>query len=545
MVEALSENTPDQARAPAGSEGAIERAPTGVTAFVGRALKGPVDEPVVIASFAEYQKIFGGLWQPSTLSYAIEQFFENGGRRAIVVRVVNGGRPPTISLPTAGGEVLRLVALAPGTREHLRASVDFDGIPDGEPLRFNLVLQRVGGPHLGLVEEQEIHRWLSVEPRAPRYVCDVLARSRLARVAGAVPAARPERTPAATPGGAIGYRSVNNDGDDGLPLTDYDLIGSAQRGTGLFALARAPAFGLLYVPPLTREQDLGPSTLLVAARFGRERQAMLVVDPPLAWETPAAALAGMRDWPFRADNALMYFPRIVAPDRLRGRDVPFACGGAVAGMLARTDEILPPWSPLERDALLLRPRLRPACAVAEPERLRLLQAGINVLAANRVVQREPGTARTLATGNSVATDWRYLPARRLALCVAQSVLDGTRWMLLAHNGERTWRRARAQVEAFLEALAQEGAFPAEEGQQEYFVVCDARLNDAGALAEGRIALLFGYAAQRAGAYHAFLVTHRTGGSQVRSVSVNRMATSGRRVEEEIETALLRGLAASA
>ena len=38
-----------------------------------------------------------------------------------------------------------------------------------------------------------------------------------------------------------------------------------------------------------------------------------------------------------------------------------------------------------------------------------------------------------------------------------------------------------------------------------------------------------------------MVTHRTGGSQVRNVTVNRLATSSRRVEEEIETALLRGL----
>ena len=98
MVEALTTNIALEDLAPAGSQGAIERAPTGVTGFVGRALKGPIDEPVAINSFAEYQRVFGGLWQPSTLSYALEQFFENGGRRAIVVRVVNGGRPPTITL---------------------------------------------------------------------------------------------------------------------------------------------------------------------------------------------------------------------------------------------------------------------------------------------------------------------------------------------------------------------------------------------------------------------------------------------------------------
>jgi hypothetical protein len=552
VVEALPIDLLPESLVPAGSQGAIERAPIGVTAFVGRTLKGPIDEPQVVESFADYQRLFGGLWQPSTLSYAIEQYFENGGRRAIVVRVVNGGRPPTITLPAGDGSgsgaggTLHLVGLAPGTREHLRASVDYDGIPDGEFDRFNLVLQRVGGPGpgSGLVEEQEIHRRVSVRPDAGRCVVDVLAHSRLMRVAGPLPATRPDRPPPATPGGLVGYRVANNDGDDGLPLTDYDVIGSAQAGTGLFALTRAPAFGLLCIPPLGREQDIGASTLLVAARFCRERQAMLVVDPPQGWATPAAALAGMRDWPFRADNAVMYFPRLVAPDRLRGRDAAFAACGAVAGMLARTDEAAPPWAPIERDGVMLRSRFRPACVVDDVARARLLQAGVNTLSAIRVAHREPGSARTLATGNAVASDWRYLPARRLALCIAQSVVAGTRWMLLAHNGERTWQHARAQVEAFLESFAREAAFPGAEGQQEYFVVCDARLNDAAALAAGRIVLLYGYAAARPGEYHAFLVTHRTSGSQVRSVSVNRLATSERRVEEEIETALLRGLGAA-
>jgi len=51
-----------------------------VTAFVGRALRGPVNRPVALGNFADYQQVFGGLWQPSMLSYAVEQFFENGGR---------------------------------------------------------------------------------------------------------------------------------------------------------------------------------------------------------------------------------------------------------------------------------------------------------------------------------------------------------------------------------------------------------------------------------------------------------------------------------
>src|ERR1700749_678491 len=76
------------------TERAIERVPTGIAAFVGRTLKGPVNHPVPVGSFAEFQQIFGGLWQPSTLSYALEQFFENGGRPAVILPVSHGAPPP-------------------------------------------------------------------------------------------------------------------------------------------------------------------------------------------------------------------------------------------------------------------------------------------------------------------------------------------------------------------------------------------------------------------------------------------------------------------
>src|SRR2546430_16283151 len=74
-----------------------------------------------ITSFSEFQRPFGGLWQPSTLSYAVEQFFEKGGREALIVRVPNGARPPTLCLPAGGGE-LKLVAVNPRSRGDPRAS---------------------------------------------------------------------------------------------------------------------------------------------------------------------------------------------------------------------------------------------------------------------------------------------------------------------------------------------------------------------------------------------------------------------------------------
>jgi phage tail sheath protein FI len=521
------------------TEPIIARLPSAVTAFVGRTLKGPTQRAMMVASFAEFQHIFGGLWQPSTLSYAVEQFFDHGGGRAVIVRVANGARPPTIALP-AGAGVLRLVGVNPGSREYLRASVDYDGIPEGDFDRFNLVVQRVRSAGSELIEDQEIFRRASLRADGSRCLADLLLQSRLVRALEPLPAQRPDRS--AGPGGSgVGYAASNCDGDDGGPLTDYDIIGSAAAGTGLFALKAADGFNFLCIPPLTREQDVGLSALLVAARYCRERHAMLILDPPASWTTARAALDGMRTWPFRSDSAVMYFPRIQALDRLRGRIETFAACGAVAGMLARADESSPLWSAVESEDVTLRPGTQAAVAVNDADRLRLAQVGINTLAAPKAttgggVHLE---ARTLAAGGSGFSDWRYLSARRLSLWVAASVERGTRWVLLEQNGPATWARARSLVETFLEVLAEQGAFAGAESGDRYFVICDERVNRPDTVADGRINLLFGFATSRPGEFDAWLVSHHPAASRVRPVSVNRLATSRNRVEWEIETAILK------
>jgi len=523
------------ARSP--TEPIIARLPSAVTAFIGRTLKGPVQRPVTVASFAEFQHVFGGLWQPSPLSYAVEQFFDHGGGRAVIVRVANGARPPSITLP-AGGTMLRLAGVNPGSREYLRASVDYDGIPEGDTDRFNLVIQRVRSAGSELVEEQEIFRRASLRPDSGRCLADLLLQSRLVRAVEPLPAQRPDRS--AGPGGsAIGYAFSNADGDDGGPLTDYDIIGSAAAGTGIFALRAADGFNFLCIPPLSRDHDTGLSALLVAARYCRERHAMLIVDPPAAWVSARAALDGMRTWPFRADNAVMYYPRIQALDRLRGRLETFASCGAVAGMLARSDETCPLWSAVAREELTLRPGMQPAASVSDADRLRLAQVGINTLTMPRAGVGVRLEARTLAAGGNGLTDWKYLAARRLALWIAASVERGTRWMLLEQNGPALWARARTLVDTFLEVLAEQGAFASADSGDRYFVICDERVNRPDTVADGRVNLLFGFATSRPGEFDAWLVTHHPAASRVRPVSVNRLATSRQRVEWEIETTILK------
>ena len=518
---------------------AIERVPTGIAAFIGRALKGPVNQALTVRNFAEFQQQFGGLWQPSTLAYAVEQFFENGGREARIVRVVNGARPPTLTLP-AGRGALKLVALNPGSREYLRASVDYDGLSAAEPECFNLVVQRVRTAGSELVEDQEIYRRVSLSPASGRFITDVLLKSRLVRVLGAVSQQRPDRSAGGPGGVAVGYTLSNPDGDDGAPLTDYDIIGAAGSGSGLFALGGVAHFNILCIPPLARERDVGLSTLLVAARLCRERHALLIVDPPAAWTSARAALEGLRTWPFRSDSAVMYYPRVQAFDRLRGRIETFGSSGAAAGMIARSDESWPVWTAAENEEAILRPGLRPATPVSDADRTRLAQAGVNTLIAVRGGARSGASPRTLAAGGSGASDWKYLSARRLALFVAASVEQGTRWVLLEHNVPATWQRAQAQVETFLDTLGAEGAFAGAAAEETHFVVADERVNRPQTLAEGKFNLLFGFATSKPGEFDTWLVTHRAGASRVRPVSVNRSATSKQRVEWEIETSILRG-----
>ena len=74
---------------------------TSITAFIGRRLRGPTDEPTTINNFGDYERSFGGLIATSTMSYAVRDFYLNGGSQAIIVRVHNrrAAKPRKASYP--------------------------------------------------------------------------------------------------------------------------------------------------------------------------------------------------------------------------------------------------------------------------------------------------------------------------------------------------------------------------------------------------------------------------------------------------------------
>ena len=502
-----------------GADSPIALLPTAVTAFVGRALRGPVNRPIALTSFADFHRVFGGLWQPSPMSYAVEQFFECGGRQAVVVRVVNGGAPATISLP-CGRETLTLAALSPGSRETLRASVDYDNIAASEPDRFNLIVQRVrtrGSEH---VVDQEIFRRVSVTPDTTRFLATALQESQLVQVRGAVPGIRPDRTFGPGSRHPVGYVDSNADGDDGAPLTDYDVIGSAETGTGLFALSGAEDVRLLCIPPLERDRDVGPSTLLVAGGFCRERHALLIVDPPSAWRSSEDALRGLREFEFRSEHALMCFPRIQAFDRLRGRAETFANGGAVAGTLARIDEQRSPLQPGADEELLLRPAARPEFLLTDAERARLAAHGINALQSLRSASPRALPLRTLAGGSAATADARLLTTQRRNLLLMAGIERGTRWAMFERSERQVWQKLERQVQAFLGPIAAAGLFGPADEPGGFQVVCDDRINGPEEVAAGHVNVLVSLRAAQPGQWRSFMVTQSRTGSRVRPVRTN-------------------------
>jgi hypothetical protein len=325
-----------------------------------------------------------------------------------------------------------------------------------------------------------------------------------------VPRIRPDPTPRITPRGIAGYVFSGSDADDGAPLTDYDIIGSAAQRTGIFALDAVDGFNLLCIPPLARDVDVGASTLLVSNRYCRERRALLFVDPPRAWDSAAKALAEMRHWPLpstrpvcssRASSATT---SCAAASRRSRRRAPSPGALARIRALAGVDG-----APAARRRSCGRASSSPAPWTTSSAAASRPPASTPCRPCDAPGATRRRSRRSRARGG--AADWRSLAARRLALLVLNSIERGTRWVVFEPNEPQTWRRAEAQMRDFLATLEARGAFAEREAGDRWFAVCDERINRDRRREQGIVSLLFGIPGFGPGRFHAWLVTHRAGG----------------------------------
>lgn len=446
----------------------VDVRPHTVAAFVGRALRGPLNTPVLLRSFAEFCREFGGLWNHSTLGPAVEQYFEHGGSRLYVVRVANNARGAMLCLPADRG-VLVLTAVDPGSTERIRVSVDYDRVPDTDSDHFNLTVQRVASPDTVIVD-QEIYTNVSCAPSSRRYIGDLLLDSMLVRAQLPTPDGRPRATIGPRLRFSSPYVEAAQRGDDGQELTDYDLIGSSVSGTGLFALNSIDELDLLYLPPTGRHRDVGPAAMIAAERYCRKRGAMLIADPPAQWSSVRDVTVGARTSGLSSANMLTYYPRLIE------RGAPSAgercVGGAIAGLLSRLDEQRGPWGSLEGEGLLLRRRYANPQALSEDEQQELSRQGVNAIVANSAGRSALRGDTTTARGSDGERRFANLPLRRLCLHIANAIERATRWAVFRPGDPAVAHQVRAQVDAFMHALAAEGAF----GSERFDVHCDSGLH---------------------------------------------------------------------
>jgi uncharacterized protein len=583
---------------------------TSITAFIGFALKGPTNEPVRIQNFGDYERLFGGLTQDSTMSYAVQQFFRNGGGDALIVRLSNPGKQATLDL--GGG--LNLIAFNPGVDgNRLRVTIDYDNIDPAQPELFNLTINQlndqnvvesseslkainfneiaqkiksksklikiVGNPTFtarpaavadqafanggengaktaklrldvkkdaanaavteflvltassegswgskleaivdhdtdddttvfnliiryvdgDLVRSEKI-RNLSMDATSPRYLVDVLKEeSEFVRIDSLTDLPAGKGIPDVIDIDSPKKVADADQGVDGTPGGNTSLYtGSESKKTGLYALEKADLFNLLCIPPIKRDAETSQEIWSEALNYCVKRRAMLIIDPPISWETKDKALAGLSS--FRStfgknkNYAAIFFPRIKLADPLKDNRLElFPPCGVVAGIFARTDSQRGVWkAPAGIEAGLSGVRGL-QINLTDGENGQLNPLGVNCLRFFNAYGNVVWGSRTLDGDDRVASEWKYIPVRRLALFLEESLYRGTQWVVFEPNDEPLWAQIRLNLGAFMNNLFRQGAFQGKSPREAYFVKCDQETTTQNDINLGIVNIVIGFA----------------------------------------------------
>jgi hypothetical protein len=443
---------------------------------------------VNVFSWGDYERRFGGLWAESAMSYAVRDFFNNGGRRAVIIRVfhADGASHALIRVGT-----VNLVAATPGAwGNQLTVEIDHEtspGDPEMDGMFFNLTVTDAG------TGSSERFTDVTLVENHPRSLDRVLeGQSDLVRVeVGSMGGARPDATTA-----PLVVESLVNDGG---ALEESDLLGQADARTGLYALNKVDMMNLVCVPPYLPGGEVDLSVLATAAQICVDRRAFLIVDAPVSWTTVDAATRGVGSvieaLGENGRNAALYFPWLWQPDPLRGGQMAaFPPCGAVAGVFARTDDERGVWkAPAGGDAELKGVESF-SVPMDDRENGVLNPLGVNCL---RVLPRFGPVvwgSRTLRGGDALGdSTWRYVPVRRLGMYLEESVFRATQWAVFEPNDERLWEGLRLSIETFLHGLFRQGAFAGSTATQAYFVRCDATTTLPADVAKGLVNVQVGFA----------------------------------------------------
>ena len=482
---------------PSGSR-PIEGVGTSTACFIGYVTRGPVGEPTLISSFDDYQRSFGGLREDNgsnrgdDMGHAVSAFFLNGGGKAYIVRAVAAG-----SAAAASGTVrdladttdlLEIDAANPGTwADGLVVRITPRTL--GATTTFTLSIGTLDGANF---VAQESFSDLVPEPGTPTEMVSVVNSAstliHLTLPAGGAAALR-TRLEAATPLSI----TLGTGGDGNRPaLADYQAI--------LTPLLKVRDISILLLPGIFWGTDANEAIINAAIAHCEEiRNRMLIVDPEpgneLSSETEVNAL-GLPT----STYSVTYYPwvRIANPfynpdsNPAAARTLLASPAAMAAGLWAKTDGRRGVW---KAPAGIEFPLLGAASleyVVEDPEQDFLNPAGVNAI--RRLPGFGPVVWGTRTRSTRANPEWRYVPVRRTAIFIEESVYNGIQWAVFEPNDHRLWASLRTNIESFLNGLFRVGAFQGEKSSDAYFVRCGlGQTMTQGDIDRGQVIALIGFA----------------------------------------------------
>jgi phage tail sheath protein FI len=273
---------------------------------------------------------------------------------------------------------------------------------------------------------------------------------------------------------------------------------------GIYQLEKVDLFNILCIPPFQNLDNDGgdiDTTGLLAplANYCQERRAILLIDAPSNWTSSATASTALPDivniiGSDFAKNVALYFPRILKSDILNGgRIKTFTASGAIAGIFARTDTQRGVWKAPAGLEASIAGAAGVSILLTDGENGLLNPLAVNCLRTFPASGTVVWGARTLQGNDQLVSEWKYIPVRRTALYIEESLYRGLQWVVFEPNDEPLWAQIRLNVGAFMHNLFVKGAFQGQTPRDAYFVKCDKETTTQNDIDLGIVNIVVGFA----------------------------------------------------
>lgn len=313
---------------------------------------------------------------------------------------------------------------------------------------------------------------------------------------------------------SAGSQQAGTGGSDGAPpAAPTTFIGNRVAKTGTFALEDADVFNILLYPGIQ-----AIAVLAAGVAYAEERRAMIIVDIDPNVDT----LTEARDWvndgantSLKSNNAVAYFPRIRLADPLQnGRLRSFPNSGLMAGLWARTDGARGIWKAPAGIEAGLRGVQALDYVLTDAENGVLNPLGLNCIRTFPVFGTVSWGARTLVGADARASEWKYVPVRRTALFIEESLYRGTQFAVFEPNDEPLWAQIRLSVGSFMQNLFRQGAFQGATPREAFFVKCDSSTTTQADIDLGIVNIHVGFAPLKPAEFVIISIQQIAGQSQV-------------------------------